>query len=66
MTTQSPICGLDKPSRPPDELPDNDHAVRCTGPDVHVRSLSVNAGHQPGRTGFTPKRSLVRTQYRPP
>ena len=50
-STQSLICGLGKPSRLPDELPDNDRAGRCTGPTSHGHTLSVNGRQQPGRAG---------------
>ena len=59
MTTQSLICGLGNPSWLPDELPDNDRAGSCTGPDSHGPTASVNGRHQPGRAGFGTKRSQV-------
>ena len=41
MTTQSPIHGLAKPSRLPDQLPDDGRARRCTRLDTHAPLLSV-------------------------
>lgn len=48
----------DKPSRLPDQLPDDSRVEDGTRPDASGRSLSVDGSPRPARTGFTPKRSL--------